>query len=208
MSKRQIRGNQRISKSKRKREEYRKILITAEGVNTEPQYFERFAAFLKARAVRIVSVKPIGLGKDPLTVVKEADRRRRDERKSGDPFDEVWCVVDVDEHTNLERACVEAARLKIDIAISSPCFEIWLLWHFESKSSWVDAASLARALKKWGFTDKSIPPDFPYANYDVALGRAAKCDQIHIKHTPPNPSSSVPSLVAALVKSYTEEKEP
>ncbi|MFJ4872137.1 RloB family protein [Streptomyces sp. NPDC088757] len=207
MSKREIRGSQRISKSKGKRQEFRKILIATEGVNTEPQYFEKFTAFLKARAVRIVRVKPVGLGKDPLAVVKEADRRKREEQRNGDPFDEVWCVVDVDEHTNLEAACIEAKHLRIDIAISSPCFEIWLVWHFENRSAWADATSLARTLKRWGFVDKSVPADFPYVNYGVALDRAAKCEKVIIKHAPPNPSSSVSSLVNALVKAHTESRK-
>ncbi|MFJ9935211.1 RloB family protein [Streptomyces virginiae] len=180
----------------------------AEGEKTEPQYFEKFAALLKAKAVRVVRVDPIGLGKDPLTVVLDADKRRKKERRDGDAFDQVWCVVDVDEHASLERACIEAGRLDIKIAISSPCFEIWLLWHFEERTAWVDAATLARELKKRGFSGKNMPTDFPYANYATAINRANKCEQVRIKHAPPNPSSSVASLISALVTAYTESGNP
>jgi hypothetical protein len=203
---RRIRGSQKISKSQKRRVEHRKILITTEGVKTEPQYFERLAATLKAKAVRVVSLKPVGVGRDPLSVVKEADRRRGIEDRGGDPFDEVWCVVDVDDHASLERACIEAGRLRIDMAISAPSFEVWLLWHFEDMAASADGRALHRTLKsKWGFSDKNIPEGFPYGRYGDAMKRAGRCEEIRARHSPPNPSSSVSALVEALVRAYTEK---
>jgi RloB-like protein len=202
MSRRQLRGSRKISKSKKKRSEYIKMLIATEGVNTEPQYFEKFAALLRAKAVRVVSVRPVGVGRDPLSVVNEAVRRRDLEDKGGDPFDAVWCVVDVDEHASLERACIEASRSNIEIAISSPCFEIWLLWHFESRTSWVDATALVKLLQKRGFSGKNMPDEFPYQNYLEAMARASGCGEVKMKHAPPNPHSSVPALISALLQAY------
>ncbi|NEA43107.1 RloB family protein [Streptomyces sp. SID11385] len=200
MSRREIRGGRRISKPRARRQENRKFLIVTEGTRTEPQYFENFAALLNAKAVQVVKVKPVGIGRDPAAVVREAERRRRAERNGGDPFDEVWCVVDVDRHETLPRACKEARDLGIDVAISAPCFEIWLLWHFEHRTGWIDGAELKKLLGKRGFVDKNIPADFPYAAYATALTRAATCEPIVYAHVPPNPSSSVPTLVHALVK--------
>ncbi|MET9290480.1 RloB family protein [Streptomyces sp. NPDC003077] len=202
MSRRQLRGAQKISKSKGKRSEHVKILIAAEGVNTEPQYFEKFSALIRAKAVRVVSVKPVGVGRDPLSVVSEAKRLRNLENKHGDPFDAVWCVVDVDEHANLERTCVEARRSSIEMAVSSPCFEIWLLWHFENRAAWIDAATLSRILRKQGFSGKSIPDGFPYNKYQEAMARAFKCEPVKAQHAPPNPHSSVTELISALLKAY------
>ncbi|WP_330174499.1 RloB family protein [Streptomyces sp. NBC_01498] len=202
MSRRQLRGTQRISKSKNTRYEHTKILIATEGVNTEPQYFEKFTALVRAKAVRVVSVKPVGVGRDPLSVVNEAKRLRDLEKRSGDPYDAVWCVVDVDEHASLERACIEAGRLSIEIAISSPCFEIWLLWHFENRTSWVDANTLSKLLQKRGISGKNMSDRFPYGNYPEAIARSSKCESIKVKHAPPNPHSSVPRLISALVKAH------
>lgn len=68
--------------------------------------------------------------------------------------------MDVDEHANLERACVGAARSGIDVAVSSPCFEIWLLWHFQDRFTWADATTLSRLLQsKWGFSGKNMPTE-------------------------------------------------
>ncbi len=48
--------------------------------------------------------------------------------------DEVWCVVDVDDF-DLDKAVTTARRLRINLAISNPCFEFWLLLHFEACSA-------------------------------------------------------------------------
>ncbi|MCX4846885.1 RloB family protein [Streptomyces sp. NBC_00893] len=202
MSRRQLRGPQRISKSKNRRIEHTKILITAEGVNTEPQYFEKFSALIKAKAVRVVSVKPVGVGRDPLSVVNEAKRLRDLEGKNGDPFDAVWCVVDVDEHASLERACIEAGRAGIEVAVSSPCFEIWLLWHFENRTAWVNASTLSKLLRKNGFSGKDMPNGFPYEAYRKAMDNASRCEKVKMKHAPPNPHSSVPDLISALLDAH------
>ncbi|WP_449337452.1 RloB family protein [Streptomyces griseus] len=199
MKSRRLHGSQKLSKSKNKRTEYRKILVATEGTKTEPQYFEGLASHLNAKAVRILSVKSVGVGKDPLRIVTEAARLRDREIKAGDGFDETWCVLDVDQHATLGPACREAKKLRIDVAISSPCFEVWLLWHYEEWTGWSEGKALHKRLKdKHGFCDKNIPRDFPYGNYGQALIRAGKCEPVKILHLPPNPHSSVDALVGRL----------
>lgn len=199
MSRRQVRGSQKISKSHGKRSENKKILIVAEGVKTEPQYFEGLAAHLNAQAVHVISLKPVGVGRDPMSVVREAESRRERERRNGDAFDSVWCVVDVDEHATLPAACTLASREQLDLAISSPCFEIWLLWHYEDRITWSTGNALATRLKNFGFLGKSLPVNFPYERFPDAKQRAEKCAAIQVQHNPPNPSSSVSELVNELV---------
>lgn len=198
MSRRQVRGSQQIRKPRGRRAENTKILIVAEGSKTEPQYFEGLAAHLNAQAVSVLSVKPIGLGQDPLRVVQEAGRRDRDERRDGDPYDAIWCVVDVDDHATLPDACELARQKGFDTAVSCPCFEIWLLWHFQDHTAWAKAEDLAAKLKRHGFTDKNLPRNFPYSKFDTARQRAGKCAVIETQHRPPNPSSSVARLIDAL----------
>lgn len=48
-----------------------------------------------------------------------------------DGYDEVWCVFDVDEFPDVTAAVEVARRANIHLAISNPCFEFWLLLHFE-----------------------------------------------------------------------------
>ncbi|WP_212911748.1 RloB domain-containing protein [Streptomyces sp. TS71-3] len=86
--------------------------------------------------------------------------------------------------------------------MSSPCFEIWLLWHFENRTSWTGATELSRLLRKQGFSGKSMPEGFPYEKYPEAMSHASRCEEAKVKHAPPNPHSSVPQLISALLNAY------
>ncbi|MGP4109960.1 RloB family protein [Streptomyces sp. 4N509B] len=52
-----------------------------------------------------------------------------------DDFDQVWCVFDVDEFPDVARAVAEARRVGIEVAVSNPCFELWLLLHFRKHTA-------------------------------------------------------------------------
>jgi hypothetical protein len=70
-----------------------------------------------------VQVKIKAKGRAPGDVVSYA---RSIAPPGGDEFDEVWCVVDSDEF-DLEPGVLLAARLDVRLAVSTPCFEVWLL---------------------------------------------------------------------------------
>ncbi|WP_051951367.1 RloB family protein [Actinacidiphila yeochonensis] len=101
----------------------------------------------------------------------------------------------------LEAACDRARALGIGVAISSPCFEIWLLWHYEDWARWSDARSLLDRLKsRHGFTGKNLPRSFPYADYQHAVRRAERCGPAEPVHAPPNPHSTICVLASGLVR--------
>lgn len=52
--------------------------------------------------------------------------------KSDGPFDEVWCVCDIDDTniTDLVKAKTFARRENINLCLSSRCFEVWLALHW------------------------------------------------------------------------------
>lgn len=62
---------------------------------------------------------------DPDRVIEYA-RKFRD--RAGSDFDQTWCVLDVDQF-DYTRALPTAERNNINLAISNPCFETWLLLH-------------------------------------------------------------------------------
>lgn len=97
-----------------------RFLIVCEGEETERLYFLAF------RAPGLV-VKVHGLGKDPLTVVAEAERLRHQNE-----YEQVWCVFDRDDVTpdRFNKALAMAAGFKIRVAYSNPAFELWFLLHF------------------------------------------------------------------------------
>jgi hypothetical protein len=74
----------------------------------------------------------------PMQLVEEAAAKRvidlrAAKRGQGAPYDEYWCVFDVDEHPYLDRALEVAHTSGISIALSNPCLELWFLLHFEDQ---------------------------------------------------------------------------
>ena len=129
----------RIGRGFRRRQSSRqpkaKIVIFSEGQNTEPQYFRGLKAHFSYSLVEVEIYPAQGV---PLTLVEAASTKfselTKTAKKSGDSFDqnfEVWAVFDVDQHPNLNEAKAIAKAKKVKVACSNPCFEIWLVYHFE-----------------------------------------------------------------------------
>lgn len=72
-----------------------------------------------------------GTGSVPRTLVNMAKKQSRAEKRLGERFDKIYCVFDRDEHPDFDKASAEAKASGIDLARSWPCFEYWLLLHFQ-----------------------------------------------------------------------------
>lgn len=128
------------------RQTYERLLIVCEGEKTEPQYLcEIQRAYRLATAH--VQVLHSQLGTEPqqvldyaLAVFKEGDRERGLHPRA---FDRIIVVFDRDEHRTYHAALAQAegqsGKLRndegdpvpVDAVASVPCFELWLLLHFE-----------------------------------------------------------------------------
>ena len=111
-----------------RRQAYSRILIVTEGKITEAAYFNGLAKHYRLSTANIVIV---GRGADPATVVDEAVKRKSEERRRGDGYDRVFCVFDRNGHANFAAASERARARGIELARSWPCFEFWLLLHFQ-----------------------------------------------------------------------------
>ncbi len=120
--------------------------------------------------------------------------------RAGD-VDACWCVVDVDAHATLDRAIALASSAGVKIAVSNPCFEIWLLWHYADHTAHASGDRLRQILRGHGHRDKALPAGFPFGNYPAACGRA---EQAAPECAPgargPNPSSAVSALANYLIE--------
>jgi len=114
-------------------------LIVCEGGKTEPDYFVSLGSKLELIGRRKhVEVQVVGkeCGSDPISVVNFAIRLRkeRNENASRSPitreFDSVYCVIDRDRHETLDDAIQKAKDSNVEVILSNPCFEYWLLLHF------------------------------------------------------------------------------
>ncbi|MDD5035208.1 MAG: RloB family protein [Methylococcaceae bacterium] len=107
------------------RRDTRLIIIAAEGRETEKQYFAQF------RDTR-VQVKVLATGEDNQSAPQHVIDRLthfREEFQIGEG-DELWLMVDVD-RWSLAEITREAIQRGYQLAISNPCFEVWLLCHFQ-----------------------------------------------------------------------------
>lgn len=141
------------------------------------------------------SLKLIGEGADPLRVVKRALR----ERKDGD-YSWTVCLVDCDNHETLQDALRLASQENIQVLVSNPCFELWLLWHLEDWHRYSSSRDVqARLAKLKVLQDKSLTSSFPIGRYADARARSDKASSEHlVNHLGPNPSSPFPVLLDLL----------
>ena len=100
-----------------------RVLVICEDTKSSFRYLEDAARYFRAD----VKVDIDHCGKnDPLNIVKEAIERQRN-------FDNVYCAIDRDTHENFDEALALAKlhKKKISIIASYPCYEFWLLLHFQ-----------------------------------------------------------------------------
>ncbi|GGP48612.1 RloB family protein [Saccharothrix coeruleofusca] len=160
----------------------RNILVVSGGQKSEPQYFSGLKLTRGARIRVRCKVD------SPLNLVRHAEKVWNQYREE---FDTAWCVVDVD-NFDISSAVRLAASKNINLAVSDPCFEVWLLLHFADHCGHIADYRAARNLLA-----RHVPGYDKKLNYaafapglDDAIARA--------KALPPgNPSTGVWRLVEA-----------
>ncbi len=104
------------------------FIIATEGNKTEKQYFEMF------HSTRI-KVKVLPTADDnksaPEYVLARLDAFK--EQYDLNEEDMLWLVLDVDRwgEEKLSQICRQARQKNYNLAISNPCFEVWLYLHFD-----------------------------------------------------------------------------
>ena len=110
-----------------------RILILCEGAKTEPSYFLALVRDLDLPSVSVRSPKRGQWGTAGITTTVQQERERDSD------LDKIWCVLDHDERAAeiqgfrdwLEQnSHGKKGTAMIRAAISTPCFEYWLLLHF------------------------------------------------------------------------------
>lgn len=123
------------------------------------------------RLSKPVTLKPVVKVGSPAQLVKYAVKMRQNDRGG---FDEYWCVVDVDEFDIVE-AVVAAEAAGISLAVSNPCFEVWLILHFADCTAGVSSPKAATEKLRRHLPDYSKGAlDFAVLaeRVDKAVGRA------------------------------------
>lgn len=107
----------------------RLIIIATEGRETEKQYFNSF------HSLRVqVHVLPTGDDdrSSPQHVLERMQQFQQDHNLNEE--DECWLMIDVDRWPpdNFGNVAKSALEQNYKLAISNPCFEVWLLCHFDT----------------------------------------------------------------------------
>ena len=183
-------------------------MVFCEGERTEPEYLEALKRQPPVRDVAAVDLRvEIGHGGSvPRTLVAMAIEARSRAIDEDAEIDEFWCVFDVEwprNHPGLGEAVQQARVNGIKLAVSNPCFELWLILHFQNRGSWLDN-NQARRLRRQldGSGDKGLDAAKYMPLTADAARRAAELDRRHIQDGTAfphdNPSSGMHSLLAAV----------
>ncbi|MEW1723673.1 RloB family protein [Streptomyces sp. NPDC093109] len=172
-----------LKRAKGVRQEQRRFLIYCEGECTEDQYFRGLKAELRALPVYVQLGGEHG---EPKSLVRAAiEHKNRAARSPHDrwmDYDEVWCVIDVEAprpHPGLSSALALAERHGIEVALTNPCFELWLLLHFTDVYGYHTSESAQRALEKQGACGYSTThKHVKYEELRDGYGRARDCAQV------------------------------
>jgi hypothetical protein len=200
----------RMRRPARKLVQGKRFLVVVEGAVTEQEYVE---AVKRSRQMRSVEVQIEHRHTDPIGIVNQAKERRKAAERA-DPFDEVWCVFDSE--TKQTQRCREGLMEGIDsaknarggpirLAISNPCFELWIWLHEHEQNAWIASTDIqARCMR---IVDKHISDaDGLLKLYPDAKRRAKQLDEAHDRaDTKPedrNPSSGVYKLIDAIYEAF------
>lgn len=106
-----------------------------------------------------------------------------------EPDDELWMLLDTDhcvtgKHLpHFLEALKDAKKAGVEVALSRPCFELWLLLHHAEEAeveALADATEVSRALRqRLGGYDKTNvqAPNFPLNSVVAACARARRLDE-------------------------------
>ena len=206
-----------LERKRNLRANYDRILIVTEGSKTEPNYFREILTEYRLNTANI-QIHPSGLGTQPLQVVDYAhdlflhgDTHKRIGRRA---FEQIFAVFDRDDHPTyfqaLDKAEALDGKLRNDLkqpvrfqAVASiPCFELWLLLHFEDIQAPFQRDEVLRRLSRHipGYTkgsDNIFARTKPLA--PTAVSRADRLCARFSAYDDPSPHTDVGALVNLLM---------
>ena len=194
------RTNRSYSRRAGKRTPLQSICIVCDAKKTEPTYSNALRRKWGLTSVNVITVR----GGDCRSAVKIAIG-------NNDEYDQCWCVFDTEtvENAGNVQAAIERAKAKdVELAISNPAFEFWLLLHFvQTDRPFENAQALLQELRQ--HLPEYEKADDVYARLEPAMPEAIKrAQQVLNAHESaasgqfPNPSTTVHLLVQELYKLY------
>lgn len=120
------------------------IHIISEGSSREPEYFGCFAKGNTRIHFQIIEHNSQE-DNSPEGLVRKAKEYKRNLAKNHDiqvrRFDQFWIVLDVDSWKDLPKTVQSANACGWHVAISNPCFEVWLYYHYFENLPQIDIST-------------------------------------------------------------------
>lgn len=194
-------------KNLRRKTETRQVKTTfriySEGEATEPEYIDILKRLPELAESVSIDIAIEQVGATPMTLV---DSACADKRRADLDVDYYWCVFDVESpkaHPYLHDARQKARDNEVLLAISNPCFEIWLVLHHQYVAKYLSTDEAVRLRKSLDNSDlKHLDAEL----YRPLISRAmVNAKRLRVKHEKDgtsfpetNPSSSFDVLVQSL----------
>jgi len=125
-------------------ERNRFIVIAMEGAETEPRYFKEFRAPREGK----IQIKLVSNPNHKSRPAEVLERLEHYFRRNGISGDEGWIVIDRDAWPEEELNDVHhrARKANFSVALSNPCFELWLYFHLRDPCPFNDRHHCQRQL--------------------------------------------------------------
>lgn len=153
-----------------------KFIVFTEGKNTEPDYLQALQALYDRTIIEIDPRKAAGVPKTiaarALEYAKESGLTKRGRKKldSFEANDQVWVMFDRDEHPKVKESIDLCVANNIGVAYTNPCFELWLILHFNDFDKVLDHHKVQDEFRA------------VCSDYSTRGGKTAKCEKFIANH--------------------------
>lgn len=211
-----VRQQKQLERRLGRRASYDRILIVSEGSKTEPHYFTEIRAAYRLHTAN-VAVHPSELGTAPIQVVQYArelfEYGNRQKNIQPRAFKQVYAVFDRDDHESYFDALRLAKSLdgklrndarqsiRFETIASVPCFELWLLLHYEDIQAPLHRDEVMRRIRQHlPIYEKGLASAFTATreHLPIATRRAEALATRFNAHTAPAPYTAMAALVTLL----------
>ena len=210
-----VRRASKKQRGKYTRKRKRVILIATEGKNkTETTYFSEFNSLF----AEVIIVFANGNSTDPVKIVQDAINTAKNRGIDHDEGDKMFAVFDTDfsKTKQIEEARTLAQKNNIELILSNPCFEIWILLHFRlsTHSFGSNREVLNELINRWPKYQKNIESfEDIFDRLEIAIENSKKLNQFHedkgsrLQTEWRNPSTDVNKLVEIINESGGDERQ-
>lgn len=179
------------------REAKKVIIIATEGEKTEPKYFNDLKQKYRKTVVHLEVIRRCASASSPIHVIQELLKFKAQYELENN--DELWMIIDRDRWTEsmLSKVAKLCFQKNFHLALSNPCFEVWLLLHLVDISNFSQRKirmleknrnnDLENEIREFcgSYNKSNLKTHFFLDNVDKAIDRARNIDK-HPDHRWPN----------------------